>query len=84
LAKELETLRTELAAYSEQDPVEVERKADETQKARKDAEKFTDQIYSMEGWMKNMCGGDAESMLQMKKMLYQDEFDEEEGGLHEL
>jgi hypothetical protein len=70
--------------YSEQDPVEVERKADETQKARNDAEKFTDQIYSMEGYIKNLCSGDAASMLQMKKMLYQDEFDEEEGGLREL
>jgi hypothetical protein len=84
LAKEIEKLRIELAAYSEQDPVEVERKADETQKARNDADKFTDQIYSMEGWIKTQCSGDPASMLFIMKMLYQDEFDEEEGGLREL
>jgi hypothetical protein len=84
LTKELEQLRTELAAYSEQDPVEVERKAAETQKARNDAEKFTDQIYSMEGWIKTMCSGDPASLLETKRMLYQDEFDEEELGLREL
>jgi vacuolar-type H+-ATPase subunit I/STV1 len=84
LAKELEKLRTELAAYSEQDPVEVEKKAAETQKARDEAEKFTDQIYSMEGWIKTQCAGDKETITNVLKMLYDDEYDEEEGGLREL
>ncbi|KAH7072938.1 Mnd1 family-domain-containing protein [Paraphoma chrysanthemicola] len=84
LAKELEKLRTELAAYSEQDPVEVEKKAAETQKARDEAEKFTDQIYSMEGWIKTQCAGDKEAITNVLKMLYDDEYDEEEGGLREL
>jgi hypothetical protein len=84
LTKEVEQLRMELAAYSEQDPVEVERMAAETQKARNDAEKFTDHIYSMEGWIKNLCCGDLASLTETKKLLYQDEFDEDEGGLREL
>jgi hypothetical protein len=77
-------LRTELAAYSEQDPVEVDKKAAETQKGRLDAEKFTDQIYSMEGWIKNLLNGDTEAQGTIMRMLYGEEFDEEEGGLREL
>jgi len=84
LTKELEKLRTELAAYSEQDPVEVEKKAAETQKARKDADKFTDHIYSMESWIKSQYSGDPELIANIMRQLYGDEFDEEEGGLREL
>jgi hypothetical protein len=84
LTKEVEKLRTELAAYSEQDPVEVEKKAAETQKARSDADKFTDQIYSMEGWFKQQYAGENETVTNIMKMLYGDEYDEEEGGLREL
>jgi hypothetical protein len=84
LTKELEALRQELAAYSEQDPVEVEKKRNETQLFRNNVEKYTDQILSMEGWLKEHMGGDPESFSQMKRMLYEDEFDEEEGGLREL
>lgn len=84
MTKELETLRTELAAYSEQDPVEVEKKATEIQKARADAEKFTDQIYSMEGWIKSQYSGAPDDLANVLRMLYDDEYDEEDGGLREL
>ncbi|KAF2034650.1 meiotic nuclear division protein 1 [Setomelanomma holmii] len=84
LTKELEKLRTELAAYSEQDPVEVEKKAAETQQARIDADKFTDQIYSMESWLRSQCPGDTEALTNVFKMLYKDEYDEDQGGLREL
>ncbi|KAH8731399.1 Mnd1 family-domain-containing protein [Phaeosphaeriaceae sp. PMI808] len=84
LTRQLEKLRTELAAYSKQDPVEVERKTTETQKACINAEKFTDQIYSMESWIKSQYSGDPETVLNIMKQLYNDEFDEEEGGLREL
>lgn len=84
LVKELDKLRTELAAYSEQDPVEVEKKAAETQKAREDASNSTDQIYSMEGWLKDQGSGNPADMVLIFKMLYGDEYDEDEGGLREL
>jgi phytoene dehydrogenase-like protein len=84
LSKELEKLRAELAAYSEQDPVETEKKVAETQQYRLDTEKFTDQILVMEGWLKQNMGCDGDSFSQMLKMLYDDEFDEEEQALREL
>jgi hypothetical protein len=84
LIKELDKLRNELAAYSEQDPVEVEKKAAETQKARHDANNFTDQIYSMESWIKKQGSGSPADLVLTFKMLYGDEYDEEEYGLREL
>jgi hypothetical protein len=84
LTKELEQLRQELAAYSEQDPVEMEKKSSETQRFRSDVEKYTDQILSMEGWLKAQIGGDPEQLNHLKREHYGEEFDEEEGGLREL
>ncbi|KAE8829049.1 hypothetical protein PTNB73_05821 [Pyrenophora teres f. teres] len=83
LAKEVEKLRTELAAYSEQDPVEMEKKTSDTQQARLEAEKFTDQILMMQGWFKQQVGG-GEDYLNMLKGLFGHEYDEEEQGLREL
>ncbi|CAI6341853.1 unnamed protein product [Periconia digitata] len=84
LLKEFEELKQELAAYSEQDPVEVDKKKKEMQQFQTDVEKFTDHIQSMEGWFKEHSGGDPEAMLALKSALYGDEFDEEVGGLREL
>lgn len=84
MTKELEKLRQELAAYSEQDPVEMDKKKEETQKFRSDAEKFTDHIFSMEGWLKDSTSGDKELMSGILRECYGDNFDEEEGGLREL
>lgn len=84
LSKDLEKLRIELAAYSEHDPVEVEKKTAETQQARLDAEKFTDHIYSMEGWLQKQCALDPVAMKEFREANYGDEFDEESGGLREL
>lgn len=83
LTKSLEKLRTELAAYSEHDPVEMEKKAAETKQARLDAEKFTDHILSIEGWLRDAVG-DREALFQLQQAVYGDEFDEEERGLREL
>ncbi|KAL5390871.1 hypothetical protein PMIN02_006786 [Paraphaeosphaeria minitans] len=84
LTKELEQLRQELAAYSEQDPIEVDKKKHEAQQYQGEVDKYTDQILSMEGWLKERLSGDAEQVMQTKRLLYGDEFDEEEGGLREL
>jgi len=84
LTKEIELLREGLAVYSEQDPVEVDRKDKETQQFRTEAEKYTDQIFSMEGWLKRQVGGDVEQMDHLKREHYGDEYDEEDDGLREL
>ncbi|XP_014555670.1 hypothetical protein COCVIDRAFT_38542 [Bipolaris victoriae FI3] len=85
MMKELEQLRKDLAAYSEQDPVELEKKESEAHKARLDAERYTDHILAMQRWFKtNAGGGGGDEFLSVLKMLYGDEYDSEEQGLREL
>jgi hypothetical protein len=84
LTKEVESLRKELAAYSEQDPIEVDKKRAEMKHFQQESDRWTDQIMSMEGWFKGHTGGDMEQMYNIMRMCYSDEFDDEEGGLREL
>jgi hypothetical protein len=38
----------------------------------------------MESWIRSKFSGNLEAVVNIMKMLYDDEFDEEEGGLREL
>lgn len=62
----------------------MEKKSKEIQDSKNKADKFTDHILSMEGWLREQMGGDKEQMGHIMRMCYGDEFDEEEGGLREL
>ncbi|KAK7521925.1 meiotic nuclear division protein 1 [Phyllosticta citriasiana] len=91
LTQKMETLKTmlaglrkELASYSDSDPVEMELKRGALQRTQLEAEKWTDQIQSMEMWFKEQMGGDREALLNMKRIYYGDEFDDEDEGLREL
>ena len=84
MVKELEDLRKDLVAYSEHDPVEMDKKDGEAQKYKADAEAFTDHILSMEGWLKGHLGGDKEQLGNIMRECYGDEFDEEEGCVREI
>jgi hypothetical protein len=83
LTTEVETLRIELAAYSEFDPVELHKKIEHTRHSRAAADKFTEHIYCMESWLKERIP-DRESQVGVLRELYGDEWDEEEEGLREL
>ncbi len=62
----------------------MEKKAAETQQARLNAEKYSDQILTMEGWLRQQLCGDRGNLLNTLKMLYGDEFDDDDEGLREL
>ena len=83
LENESEAIRRELATYSDNDPTELEKKAKEAAEWKTVTEEYTDDIYSMEGWLKDkMRGGEAlDAMLQET---YGKEYDEEVRGLKEL
>ena len=83
LTKEVEKLRTELAAYSDYDPVELDKKIEVTQRSRAAADKFSEHIYCMEAWLKERVP-DREAHIGILKDLYGDEWDDEDGGLREL
>lgn len=85
LSRALDVLRMELAVYSAQDPVEMERRSIELQQFKLEAERRTDQILDMEAYLKELSGGmDRNALLEMLQALYKEEYDEEEQALREL
>ena len=83
LENEVKVLQKQVAAYSDNDPTELERKVNEIAQLKNDAEQYTDDIDSMESWFKKM-GQDKEAIKALRMSLYGDELDEEEGILKEL
>jgi hypothetical protein len=80
----LDAFRGELAAYSENDPVEVERRRQQIMEDKLRVDALTDAIYSMEGWVRQQVSGDRALLMTLKQNWYGDEFDEEAGGLREI
>ena len=83
LEGEIEGLRRELATYSDNDPVELERKGREAADWKVDVGVSTDDVYSMEGWLKDLTGG-GEALMGLLKEMSGSEWDDEVGGLKEL
>jgi hypothetical protein len=83
LEAEAEALHRELGTYSDNDPIELERKMKDAAEWKVTAEEFTDDIYSMEGWLKDKIGG-GEALDAMLQETYGKEYDEEARGLKEL
>lgn len=83
LREEVEGLRRELVGYRDGDPEEVVKKKREVEMFRERAERWTDNLGVLEGWLKGVLGGDRERMEGIRKMFYGDEYIEGE-GLREL
>ena len=83
LKVEVDLLRKELASYSDSDPVELTRKKEETGRLRLDAARWTDNIYSIESYMRTELGVDQETMNSIRDQYYGDEYVAGE-GLREL
>lgn len=79
LKEELDELRRELTGYRDGDPVEVMKKKGEVEVCKERAERWTDNIEVLEGWLKGVLGGDRERMEGIRKMFYGDEYIEGEG-----
>ncbi|KAF2454943.1 meiotic nuclear division protein 1 [Lineolata rhizophorae] len=84
LLRSVGELKKELAAYSENDPVEVDKRRARALETKQLAEKWTEQIQSMESWLREATGGDRDQLLAVKRQYYGDEFSEEEEDLREL
>ncbi|KAI9756604.1 MAG: hypothetical protein M4579_003782 [Chaenotheca gracillima] len=79
LHHEMKALRVELASYSENDPVEANRKQEATMVLCSAAERWTDNIYILEQYYLDLTGRDAAAMEQIRQMIYGDEYREGEG-----
>ena len=83
LVKEVEGLKKELMGYSENDPEEMARRREEVGWFKLAAERWTDNIYVLEGYLSTLTGGDREALEQIRLMFYGSEYVEGE-GLREL
>ena len=80
---EVDLLRKELASYRDYDPVEMKRKKEEVKVLKGTASRWTDNIYSIEGYMRSELGFDRERMDLVMEEFYGDEYVVGE-GLREL
>ena len=83
LEEEVGSLRIELDGYKENDPGEVERLRKEVVAFRAGAERWTDNIGTLEGRVVQMTGGDREQVEGIRRTVYGGEYVEGE-GLKEL
>lgn len=79
LQEQVAALSAELATYSDTDPVEMQRKREESERLRASAERYTDKIYCLEQYYLELTGDDREGLEQVRKMLYGDGYREGEG-----
>ena len=83
LGAEVKALQVELTGYGECDPVELARKRKEMEEFKVKAERWTDNIYCLEEYLKEVTGGDREALERVRVECYGDEYVEGE-GLREL
>ena len=79
LQREVDDLRVELALYQDHDPTELARKRQEMMSSRASAERWTDNIYALEGYYLEMTGQDQTALQQLQQMLYGPDYQEGEG-----
>jgi len=78
LLMETAILARELAGYSDNDPTEILRKAEETKNLKASAEKWTDYLEGVEGLLKSLTG-DRATVTQLMEKVCGDEYVAGEG-----
>lgn len=76
---ELAKLRADLKEYSDCDPQEVVRKREEVEGLKAKASRWTDNIYCLEEYFKEITGGDREGLENLRRQYYEGEYVEGEG-----
>ena len=76
---EVDGLKVELEGYKDGDPEEVVRKRREVELLKVKTAQWTDNIYCLEEYLKEIAGGDGELLESVRKMYYGDEYVEGEG-----
>ena len=80
---ELDSLKTELGNHKDGDPEEVVRKKADVESLKLRAARWTDNIYCLEGYLREVTGGDMEAVEGVRRTCYGSEYMEGE-GLKEL
>ena len=81
--EEVEALRKELEGYGNGDPTQMLRKRQEVEELKARAQKWTDNIYCIEGYLREITGGDQVALEGIREEYYESEYVAGE-GLREL
>ena len=79
LVEEIGTLKKELASYADADRGEVERKNKEVEGFKATAERWTDNLMLLDGYLNKLMGGNKEGMDGLRRECYGAEYVEGEG-----
>ena len=79
LNRQVTTLETELEGYKDSDPGVIKTMQEETKSAKEKAERWTDNIDVVQGWLLDKMGGDREQMNNLQREVYGPEYVEGEG-----
>lgn len=74
LVEEVGKLEKEVEEYKDGDPLVVEERRREAGVSREAAERWTDNIGCLEGYLKSMAGGDREVVEAVMRSVYGEEF----------
>ena len=81
--EEVEVMRKELEGYGNGDPTQILRKRQEVEELKARAQKWTDNIYCIEGYLREITGGDQGALEGIREEYYESEYVAGE-GLQEL
>ena len=76
---DVEMLKVELEGYKDGDPAEAARKQTEVERLKVKVARWTDNIYCLEEYLKEIAGGNREVLERVRMMYYGDEYVEGEG-----
>ncbi|KAG6986401.1 hypothetical protein G7Y79_00101g101460 [Physcia stellaris] len=79
LSEEVKALRKELAGYADNDLEDVERKIKQVEGIKAKAERWTDNVMLIEGYMSKLLNGNTEGMDGLRREYYGAEYVEGEG-----
>ena len=79
LEEEVKGLKKELEVYKDADPGELERKQAEVEGFKARAERWTDNLFLVEGYIERLMGGSKEGMEALRRECYGQEYIEGEG-----
>ncbi|KAG7002206.1 hypothetical protein G7Y79_00028g062270 [Physcia stellaris] len=79
LSEEVKALRKELAGYADNDLEDVERKIKQVEGIKAKAERWTDNVMLVEGYMSKLLNGNTEGMDGLRRECYGTEYVEGEG-----
>ena len=79
LNRKVTVLAKELEGYKDNDPGVIRTMQEETESAKQKAERWTDNIDVVQGWLLEKMGGDREQMDNLQREVYGSEYVEGEG-----